>query len=278
MTAKNILISYQLKLHISRPTTKHSEKLNLDDFDQETIGILNEDVDGKKPFTNALHSVMKKVQERIQSLYSAKKEIMKGNISLSPSEAYGEYKHDKDHIVTSKLTADLKLQFKDHKKGDTVQMQNGTVVRIMDKSDSRITLDFNSPYAGCDVDASWSNCKIVGNKGNIFQVLKDHFFQDLLVRSQGASVMKEIDKVKKIYEHIKLDENMIPNHTTAIVPSECAAVLPSSFMTIKSVESFMKNFGWMKKNETVVYYIKDKEAEEEKKEEASKETEVKDKK
>lgn len=162
--------------------------------DAETMGI---DTKNIKPMTISVGNQM--ILEGLDEDLEGKETGKEYSIHIMPEKAFG--KRDPSMIRTYGLSHFTKQNINPYP-GMALQLDN-TVAKVLSVSGGRVTMDFNNPIAGKEVDYKYKVNKIISDEKDKINALQDFFFKQRFdFELKGKKVIFKDDKIKQFIDMI----------------------------------------------------------------------------
>jgi FKBP-type peptidyl-prolyl cis-trans isomerase SlyD len=162
--------------------------------DAEKMGIESKNI---KPMTISVGNQM--ILEGLDEDLVDKETGKEYSIHIMPEKAFG--KRDPSMIKTYGLSHFTKQEINPYP-GMTLQLDN-TVAKVRSVSGGRVTMDFNNPIAGKEVDYKYKINKIITDDKERINALQDFFFKQRFdFELKGKKVIFNDEKIKQFIEMI----------------------------------------------------------------------------
>ncbi len=162
--------------------------------DAEKMGI---DAKNIKPMTISVGNQM--ILQGLDEDLEGKETGKEYSIHVMPEKAFG--KRDPSMIRTYGLSHFKKQNINPYP-GMALQLDN-TVAKVISVNGGRVTMDFNNPLAGKEVDYKYKVNKIIDDEKEKVNALQDFFFkQRFEFKIQGKKVVFKDDKIKQFIDMI----------------------------------------------------------------------------
>jgi len=162
--------------------------------DAEKMGI---DVKDIKPLTISIGNQM--ILEGLDEDLEGKETGKEYSVHIMPEKAFG--KRDVANIKTYGLSHFKKQDIMPYP-GMALQLDN-TVAKVLSVSGGRVTMDFNNPLAGKEVDYKYKVNKVLDDNKEKVNALQDFFFkQRFNFELKGKKVIFNDEKIKQFIDMI----------------------------------------------------------------------------
>jgi FKBP-type peptidyl-prolyl cis-trans isomerase 2 len=162
--------------------------------DAEKMGV---DVKNIKPLTISVGNQM--ILQGLDEDLEGKETGKEYSIHIMPEKAFG--KRDPSMIKTYGLSHFTKQKINPYP-GMALQLDN-TMAKVLSVSGGRVTMDFNNPIAGKEVDYKYKVNKIITDNEEKINALQDFFFkQRFEFELKGKKVTFKDEKIKQFIDMI----------------------------------------------------------------------------